>query len=117
MRAVRSATWTSVDPVSASPRPYLATISRFFSAARLMRRETVAGISLVPRPTKPGASDDQGPLRRLRDHGLGRDRRLRSWARSTRGGSSPATGINDGGPLIAGAGATQAREAREPGSS
>jgi len=25
-----------VDPVSPSPRPYLATISRFFSVARLM---------------------------------------------------------------------------------
>src|SRR5918998_1911761 len=42
MRAVSSATWTSVEPVSASPRPYSATISRFLSAVSVIEPETVA---------------------------------------------------------------------------
>src|SRR5215216_1409180 len=44
MRAVSSATWTSVEPVSASPCPYLATMSRFASAVSVIRRKTVAGV-------------------------------------------------------------------------
>src|SRR5919109_4037294 len=43
MRAVSSATWTSVEPVSPSSRPNLATMSRFASAVSVIRRTTVAG--------------------------------------------------------------------------
>src|SRR5918997_1560043 len=57
MRAVSSATWTSVEPVSASPRPYSATISRFLSAVSVIEPETVAAVlrSLAPAPV---AADD-----------------------------------------------------------
>src|SRR5919112_3373993 len=48
MRAVSSATWTSVEPVSASPRPYSATISRFLSAVSVIELETVAALSRDP---------------------------------------------------------------------
>ena len=42
MRAVSRATWTSVEPVSSSPRPCLATMSRLASRGQRHRRETVA---------------------------------------------------------------------------
>src|SRR5919108_4470980 len=60
MRAVSSATWTSVDPVSESARPYLETMSRFASAVSVIRRKTVAGGScllsagLLVLPAAPG---------------------------------------------------------------
>src|SRR5829696_9151640 len=37
MRAVSSATWTSVEPVSSPPWPCLATMSRLFSAVSVIR--------------------------------------------------------------------------------
>src|SRR5829696_8962396 len=44
MRAVSRATWTSVDPVSASPLPWRATISCFCSTVRVIRRAKVAEV-------------------------------------------------------------------------
>src|SRR3954454_25078032 len=42
MRAVSRATWTSVEPVSPSERPYLPISSCFFSWVRLMRAARIA---------------------------------------------------------------------------
>ena len=45
MRAVSSATWTSVEPVSLESRPYLSTISRLASVVRVTAANRSSGLA------------------------------------------------------------------------
>ena len=79
MRSVSSATWTSVDPVSAPPRPYLSTSSAFFSLVRDISSLKHEGASWGASGTREASTHLAGLLDvpvHLRDQFLGDAKRF-----------------------------------------
>src|SRR3972149_2246667 len=89
IRLLSTAIWTSVEPVSVSPRPCSATISAFCSFVRDMVADRLPGRTRrrpsSPEHRVPGRLDEgreQPPL----EPALGRDRHLRDRGRRAGGG-------------------------------